>query len=598
MMPASRLPIWLITTALMLVTIALFWPATRCDFINFDDNVYVTENPHVRSGLSWAGVKWAFGNTEQAVFWAPLMWLSHQLAWQLFGPDPWGHHLINILLHAANTALVLLVFQRMTGATWRSLVVAAIFGLHPLRVESVAWVTERKDVLSAFFGLLTLLFYARYTRTKATLNPLSSVALAKEDQPLGAAKRSGDGSTLNYSLALFFFALGLMSKPMLVTWPFVLLLMDYWPLKRFAICDLRFAIFRLVFEKLPFFILAAVMSVVTFVAQQRGGAVATIENIPLAARIGNALISYCRYLGNFFRPTELAVYYPRPGNWPIAEVLLAGGLLLCITVLCVVARRRYPFLLTGWLWYVGTLVPVIGLVQVGDQAMADRYTYIPSVGLLILVVWGAHELTRRWQYQATGLLLAAMAATVFCIKLTQRQLGYWRNSETLFRHALEVTQNNYFAHNNLGDALEEKGRMDEAISQFQEAIRLNPGFANVRYNLGTTLLKLGQTDAAIGQLQEAVRLNPDFAKAHYNLGHAFLRKNQIDEAIRQFQEAIRLNPDYAEAHNNLGTALGMKGQIDEAIGQFQEAIRLNPDDAKARSNLAHALEMKNAPAGR
>jgi tetratricopeptide (TPR) repeat protein len=606
-MAQSRLPVWLMAALLVLVTMALYWPATRYDFVRLDDPEYVTENPHVQGGLSWEGVKWAFGNTEQAAYWAPLMWLSHLLAWQLFGSNAWGHHLINVLLHAANTALVFLVFRRMTGAAWRSLTLAALFGLHPLRVESVVWITERKDVLSTLFWMLTLWAYVKYVETAQVRNSKSS---------------------LWYGAALAMFVLGLMSKAMLVTVPCVLLLLDYWPLERFK----PGSAWRLVREKIPFFALAAAASVVTFMVQKHGGAVASVEKLPLGARIGNALISYCRYLGKLFWPTDLAVFYPHPGYWPWEQVLLAGGLMAGISVLLFVKRRRYPFLLMGWLWFCGTLVPVIELVQAGEQAMADRFTYVPSLGVLILAIWGAYELTRRWRYQVIVLSVAGSAAIVLCIGLTRQQLGYWKDNETLFRHALNVTENNCLAHKALGDALIKKGLIDEAISQYREAIRLKPGFAEAHYNLGTSLLtkgqideainqfqeailrnteyadaynnlgaaliKKGQIDEAINQFQKAIRLKPGYADAHYDLGNALLKKNQTDEAVRQFQEVIHLKPDDAEAHNNLGAALAQNGQIDEAISQFQAAIRLKPDDPEGHNNLARALRMKNAPAGR
>ncbi len=566
-MPGSRFPVWLMTALLVLVTIALYWPATRYDFVSLDDPEFVTENPHVQGGLNWEGVKWAFCNTEQAAYWAPLMWLSHLLAWQLFGSNAWGHHLINVLLHGANTALVFLVFRRMTGAAWRSLVLAALFGLHPLRVESVAWITERKDVLSTLFWMLTLWAYVKYVEA-------------------GQARNSK--SSMWYGAALVMFVLGLMSKPMLVTVPCVLLLLDYWPLQRFKPNRAR----QLVMEKIPFFALTAAASVVTFVVQKHGGAVAMVEDLPLGARIGSALISYCRYLGKLFWPTDLAVFYPHPRYWPMEQVLLAGVLIAGISVLLFVKRRRYPFLLMGWLWFVGTLVPVIGLVQVGEQTMADRFTYVPSLGVLIMAIWGAYELTRRWRYQVMVLSVAGCVAIVLCLGLTRQQLGYWKDSETLFQHALEVTENNYLAHKALGGALLKKGQIDEAISQYQEAILLIPGYAEAHYNLGNALGRQGQIDEAISQFQEAIRLKPDYAEAYNNLGIALGRQGQIDEAIRQFREAIRLKPDYADAHNNLGTALGRQGQIDEAISQYREAIRLKPDYADAHNNLGIALGRK------
>ena len=582
---------WLLALLLALMTIATYWPATHHDFVNYDDNIYVTSNVHVQNGLTVESIKWAFLNPVSAN-WHPVTMLSHMLDCQLFGLEPWGHHLTSLLLHALNTVLVFLLLRSMTGALWRSVLVAALFGVHPLHVESVAWVAERKDVLSAFFGLLALWTYARYVQKseargqKSDLRPLSSVL-----RPLASGF---------YWLSLFFFTLGLMSKAMLVTLPFVMLLLDYWPLERFAIYDLRFTNFRsflshvtshtsLFLEKIPFFALAAAASVVTFVVQKQGGTVITVENLPLGARAANALISCCRYLGKMFWPADLAVYYPHPGYWPQAEVLLAGVFLCGTSALIFFGRRRYPFLLVGWLWFIGALVPVIGLVQVGGQSMADRYTYIPSLGVLILVIWGAYELARHWRYHVIALAVAGLAAIVLCIAMTRQQLGYWQDSETLFRHALKVTENNPLAHKTLGDALFDEGQTREAVSQYQEAIRLKPDDTLVHNNLGSALFKKGQTDEAISQYQEVIRLKPDYAEAHYNLGIALLKKGQTDEAINQYREAIRLKPGYAEARYNLGITLLKTGHTDEAISQFQETIRLKPNDADAYNNLGNAL---------
>jgi tetratricopeptide (TPR) repeat protein len=348
-------------------------------------------------------------------------------------------------------------------------------------------------------------------------------------------------------------------------------------------------LWRLVFEKIPFFALAAAASVVTFMVQKRGGALAVGESLSLGTRSANALISYCRYLGKMFWPTDLAIFYPHPGYWPIEQVLLAGVVLLGISVLLIAQRRRYPFLLMGWLWYCGTLLPVIQLVQTGAHAMADRYTYLPSLGVLILAVWGACELAGRWRYHVIVLSVAGTAALILCLGLTRQQIGYWQDSESLFRHALDVTRNNHHACLNLGGALEAKGRPDEAISFYREALRLKPDYVEAHNTLGTALVKQGQIDEAIGQFQEALLLKPDYAYAHYNLGIALAMKGQTDEAISQYQEAIRLKPDFAEAHNNLGAALVRQGQTGEAIVQFQEVLELQPGNAPAQITLGDLL---------
>ena len=592
-----RFPAWLPAVMLALLTTALYWPATHHDFVNYDDDKYVTDNHHVASGLTLENIRWAF-RSGYAANWHPLTWLSHMLDCDLFGLNPWGHHLTNVLLHALNAALVFALLRRMTGATWRSLLAAALFAVHPLRVESVAWVAERKDVLSGCLGLVALIFYARYAEVQRQAREPRGVRRETGNTP----RASRIPPSIFYLLSLLFFALGLMSKPMLVTWPLVMLLLDYWPLRRFepspltaqpsALDSQLSTALRLVREKIPFFVLAALASVVAWVAQRQEGAMASSASLTLGARSGNALISYCRYLGKMFWPTDLGVFYPHPGHWPLGKVLAAGALLLSVSAILWGQRRRYPFLLVGWLWFCGTLVPVIGLAQVGVQALADRYTYIPSLGLLVLAVWGAHELARRWQYGVIALSVAACAAIALCVELTRQQLGYWKDSEALFRHALDVTANNSTARNNLGVALEKRGQTEEAFRQYQEAIRLEPGYAKARINLGNALCKKGEIDKAISQYQEAVRLRPDDADAYYNLGNALGRKGQTDEAIRQFQDAIRLKPDDAEARNNLGLALDRKGQTDEAIRQYQEAIRLKPDYAKAHSNLGIALDRK------
>jgi Flp pilus assembly protein TadD len=598
------------------MTIAVYWPAIRGDFVNYDDPDYVTANPCVQNGLTLEDIKCAFLNPV-ASNWHPLTILSHMLDCQCFGMNPMGHHLTSLLLHACNAALGFVWLRLLTGATWRSLLVAALFAVHPLRVESVAWVSERKDVLSGCFGLLTLIFYTRYARMEEAIESRGASAQ-------GIPSTGTWSPTRDYMSALLFFGLGLMSKAMLVTWPFVMLLLDYWPMSRYRHGNA----WQLVREKAPFFVLAAAGCLVTLAVQHHAGAVAAFHNLSPLARCENALVSYCRYLGKMIWPTNLAVFYPHPGNWPPKQVLVAGLLLAGISALLLVKRRKYPFLLMGWLWYVGTLIPVIGLVQVGDQSIADRYTYLPSLGLLIMVVWGLNELARQWRMPAIALSLAGAAAIFPCLLETRQQLGYWQDSKTLFQHALDVTANNHIAQNNMGAVLEAEGRIDEAITHYQEAIRLRPDDAPARYNLGNAFMKQGRLDEAIGQYQEAVsldpantdvlknlgnafyksgrldeaisqyqkgiRLNPDDATLHYNLGKVFEKQGQTDEAISQFREAVRLAPDYAEAHNNLGWSLQAKGLIVEAINQYEEAVRLKPDYELAQKNLESALEMSDA----
>jgi protein O-mannosyl-transferase len=735
-MARSPFHVWLMAALLVLVSIALYWQATGHDFVNLDDPEYVTSNVHVQSGLSWESVKWACGNTV-CCNWHPLTVWSHMLDYQLFGLHPWGHHLTNLLLHALNAALVFALLHLMTGAAWRSLLVAAFFALHPLRVESVAWVAERKDLLSGFFGLLALIAYARYAQSSVISNQWSVISQQSSGVPaphhglpvLRSRTAEGEWPTdhrllitdhrlLFYLLSLLFFSLGLMSKPMLVTWPFVMLLLDYWPLGRMQnaegrrqrtedggqttgdtstlrsppsavvlgrtsttedgqhatpvlrsgtaeggrytqhvsgltpqsqIANRKSQIlsapqsqianhksqipFPLLVEKLPFLALSALSCVITMVVQRR--AMTAVESLPLEARVANAVISYGRYLGKLFWPTDLAVYYPHPGQWPLGQVMLAGGAILGLSVVVWVLWRRFPYLLVGWLWFLGTLVPVIGLVQVGAQAMADRYTYLPSIGVLILAVWGACELVQgkvegrrqneegktmkeqpgarlhpssfilhpsphgtRAQSQIANrksqilLWVAGGAAILLCFVLSRQQVGYWKESETLFRHALAVTKDNWLAHINLGIALHEKGQLDAALSQLQEAARLKPNHADACSNLGVVLDEEGQTDEAIRQLQKAIRLKPDHTDAHYNLGNVLARKGQTAEAIRQFQQALRLKPDNPAARNNLGLALARQGQTDEAISQFQEALRLKPDHADAHLNLGNALAGK------
>ncbi|HEX4350984.1 MAG TPA: tetratricopeptide repeat protein [Verrucomicrobiae bacterium] len=582
----------LISLLLAGITLGLYWPATYCHFIHFDDQVYVTENAQVQGGLTLAGIAWAFTHAVSSN-WHPLTLMSHMLDCQLFGLQPWGHHLTSLLLHMLNTVLVFLLLRRLTGALWRSAIVAALFGWHPLHVQSVAWVAERKDVLSTFFFLLSLLAYAGYAK--------ESIA------PQPAVRGRWPAARIYYFLSLGAFALGLMSKAMLVTLPFVLLLLDYWPLKRFPVS------WRLVLEKLPFLALGAAGSAMAFAVQHHGGAIATMQALSLGDRLGNALISYCRYLGKIFWPADLAIFYPHPYSWPVEKVLLAAVFLSGVTALFFMRQKRYPWLLMGWLWFIGTLVPVIGLIQVGEQSMADRYTYIPSIGMFVLIVWCAFESCRRWLQPVSAqaqhspapkesrmmakcalpaLAIAAVAALVSCCWLTRQQLGYWRNSESLFRRALAVTENNSWALSNLGDVTFNQGRTDEAINYYQQALALKPTAADLHNNLGAALLAKGQIDEAIAESQEALRLKPEYADAYLNLGNALAKKGLLDDAIGQFQKGIRLKPDNDAGYIDLGIALLNQGRPDEAINEFHTAMGLKPATAELHNDVGIALLAK------
>ena len=571
-MQTNRLP-RLVYLVLIFVTLVVFHQLPSHDFINLDDDILVYENPHVHAGLNKEGIAWAF-TTFEAYNYHPLTWLSHMLDCQLFGLRPGMHHLTNLLFHLMNTALLLLVLRRMTGTLWRSGFVAALFALHPLHVESVAWVAERKDLLSAFFWLLTMWAYARY------------------------AERPG----LNrYLPVLLFFGLGLLAKPMVVTLPFVLLLLDFWPLGRMQFhqvgndsraLERKVPVFRLVWEKIPLFALAAISIVVTFAAQQKGGALKSLEAFPLTTRIANALISYVNYIGKMIWPHNLAVYYPYSGSVPGWQAAGAGLALICLTVLLMWTARKRPYLAVGWLWYLGTLVPVIGLVQVGSQAMADRYTYLPLVGLFIAIAWGVPSLLAGWHHRQSILAISATILLLSFTVCTWLQLRHWQNSITLFQHTVHVTTNNHFAHNNLGVALAHNGRLDEAISHYSEALRLKSDASEVHINLANVLAAQGSVDEAIKHYFEALRLEPDYDKAHNNLGNALAGKGKVEEAMNHYAEAIRINPDYAGAHYNLGNALAERGNVDEAINHYNEALRIWPDWAGAHNNLGVALEKR------
>ncbi len=561
------------------ITLVVFGRTAHYGFVNYDDNDYVYENPEVARGLTLQGIVWAFTHVY-AANWHPLTWISHMLDCQLYGLNPGGHHLTNILLHAATAILLFLVLRQMTGALWRSAFVAAVFAIHPLRVESVAWVTERKDVLSGVFFMLTIGAYVRYAQRRSGAPAV----------PVLDPWRS----TRDYGLVLFFFALGLMCKPMLVTLPFVLLLLDYWPLNRVTtVTDHRnhFPIpRRLILEKLPLFGLAAASCVATLIAQTE--AIQRFENISLPLRVGNALISYVAYMGQMFWPSGLAVLYPfTTRGVGVAGVVLSVVVLAGISTGVFVLRRR-PYLLTGWLWYLIMLVPVIGIVRVGFQARADRYTYLPQIGLYVLLTWAAADLCAGWRHRRVvlgGCSTIILVALIFCART---QASYWRNSESLWTHTLACTSDNFIGHNNLGNALLQMGSVDKAITHFQKALEINPNDVEANINLGSALLQKGNVGEAISHFQKALQISPDFAGAHNNLGNALLKMGRVDEAIAHYQRALQINPNSVEAHNNLGSALLQMGSVDEAIAHYQKALEIEPDNADAHYNLGTALFQK------
>jgi protein O-mannosyl-transferase len=571
---------------LLAITLAAYAPVFRYGLVDYDDIAYITDNPSVRAGLTLGGAQWAF-TTGYMANWHPLTWLSHMLDVQLFGDAAGGYHAINLFLHALNTLLLFGVFRSMTGSLERSAFVAALFAVHPMHVESVAWVAERKDVLSTLFWLLAMWAYSSYAR----------------------APRWSSYATVAACLAL-----GLLSKPMVVTLPCVLLLLDVWPLRR----PLRAG---LLWEKLPLFALALASSVVTVIAQRRGGAMVRVDLVPLPVRATNAIVAYAQYIRKMLWPVDLAAMYPMSRGFPDPVALSAAvALLIAITALAVRERRRYPYVLVGWLWFLGTLVPVIGVVQVGVQSMADRYSYIPLVGLFLLVVWGVSDLSARVPVARVPLRVAAVVTVLFCVVLSLRQVRYWRSSELLWTRAMEVTPDNYFAQANLAYVLWRDGRSAEAIPLFRQSLRIRPDFAEVHNNLGVALADQGELGEARSHFREAVRVDPSYAVGRDNLaaierrlrvldsalagvardtltiprgvaarnelGAALAAQGRFADAAKQFREAIRIDPDQPDVHFNLGAMLQRQGRLDDAVVEYRTAIRLNPRHRAARDALA------------
>ena len=569
----------LILLALAVVTFAIYAQVIGHQFITLDDPTYIQENPMVDRGVTLRGLAWAF-TTFHATNWHPLTWISHMIDCQLFGMNAGGHLLVNALIHTANTLLVFWFLFRTTHARWPSALVAALFALHPLHVESVAWASERKDTLSTFFGLLSLIAYTRYAKAP---------------------------SISRYAWVAITLGLGLLAKPMLVTWPFVMLLLDYWPLGRscshgpvarrnrdapqgrgynaFAVAQTWRG---LIIEKIPLFAVAAASAVMTLMAQSRGGAVRTLAHDPVGVRLPNAVVSYAKYFLLTFWPNDLAVYYPFAGiaAW---QIIGAAFLLIGITMFCFLQRKSAPYLMMGWLWFLGTLIPVIGLVQVGGQIMADRYFYVPSIGLFISLVFGVAEIAKRWRVMPA--LSAAIAGGVLLVlaMLTNAEVQRWRNSFTLFEHTLAITPPNLRIEHNLGVALGASDRYNEAAAHFEKALQIDPNFYDGLVAMGVTRAHQGQLPEAIGYFQAAIRSQPDAPKARVQLAQALWNEKRDEAALEEMRRASQLAPEDAAIRADFGLALALVGKLPEAIEQLHEALRMNPNNAEAHSNLGLAL---------
>jgi tetratricopeptide (TPR) repeat protein len=554
-----------------MATVVVYWQVHHFDFV-FDDLSYIIENDHVHGGFTKENIIWTFtGGTQVSNYWHPLTWMSHILDFQLYGMNAGGHHLTNLLFHVANTILLFLVFRYMTGNLWRSGFIAALFALHPLHVESVAWVAERKDVLSTFFWLLTMASYCRYAE-KPEFN--------------------------KYFFVFLFFFLGLMSKPMLVTLPFVLILMDFWPLGRLqlgqesktgSIKVQKSSVLYLVVEKIPLFALSATASVAAYITQQEGMAVPPMNLELLKIQSANAMVSYVSYIGKMIWPSRLSVYYPHPGMPPTWKIAGAVLLLIGLSAFLGWTWRKFPYLTFGWLWFLGTFVPVIGFVKIGNFAMADRYTYVPLIGLFVIIAWGIPELAPQWRHQKICIAALATVILSMLIVVTWKQLGYWKNNITLFEHSLKLTNNNIISHYNLGVALDKQGRTEEAIGQYLETLQINPNYIHAHNNLGAALEKQGRLEEAIDHYLQALRINPDFAEAHNNLGNALDKQGRTEEAIDHYLQALQINPENEKAHYNVGVALDKQGRTEEAIDHYSQALRINPKYTKVYNNLGVAL---------
>jgi len=567
LMPGHQ--VLLICLVLFVTTFTVYYPVLDYDFVNFDDPLYLEENRFVPMGLSKESIIWAFTDGISTTgYWAPLTLLTLLLDYQIYGMQAGGYHLTNLLLHCITTLLLFLFFRRITGALWSSFLVAILFAIHPLHVESVAWVSARKDVLSTLFWILTLWAYAKYTESPGTGR---------------------------YTIALILFICGLTAKPMLVTLPLILLLLDYWPLGRFPVSGaasrhISLRNYRgLIVEKLPFIIIALVAALGAYIGQRAVGTVTPLTGIGLGTRISNTLVAYSGYLKDMFWPVNLAVLYPHPGDLPVWMPLLSAVLLCGITIVVLHRTATWPFLFFGWFWYLLTLLPVSGIVVIGPHTTADRYTYVPLIGLFVMIAWSAPKLMANLPGKKIWLATSSVVALSLLTVLTHKQIQHWESSGTLFKHTLEITKNNPISHNNLGLALEKRGHIDDAIVHYREALRIKPDYPLAYNNMGNALLKQGKIDDAVRHYREALRLKPDYAKAHNNLGTALQEQGHSDDALQHYRKALRLKPAYEGAHNNLGLALEKRGHIDDAIKHYLEALRLKPGSQTAHNNIGNAL---------
>jgi tetratricopeptide (TPR) repeat protein len=548
-----------ISLFLTLATAAVFWQLPGHTFITVDDNVYVTNNTHVDAGLTAKSIRWAF-TTLKAEFWHPLTWLSLMADREIFGGSPGGYHLTNLLLHIINALLLFFFLVKATGRPLESGFAASLFAMHPLHVESVAWIAQRKDVLSTCFWLLTLWCYAHYV-----------------EKP----------GRWRYGWVLLFFTLGLMSKPMLITLPFTLLLLDYWPLYRFQYDGPLRSFLRTLrpylYEKLPLFAMAAAAAIVTYIAQKYGSGLDPPNPYPIADRIANALISYGSYIWKMIWPQKLAFFYPFPAKLPIWQFIAAIIILGVITAWALKSMKDRPYIIVGWLWYLGTLFPVIGLVKIGDFAMADRYTYVPLIGLFIILAWTPPAIVAKWRYKTVALCTAAIALMISCAAVTWIQTGYWSNSTTLYRHALRTTHNNFFAHYAIADILAGRGNMDEAISHFAQAVEIRPDKASLQNALGRALASQGRFDEASPHLRQALQIGPALAETHYHNGLALVIQGQFEKSIDHFSKALQLHPALSQArfrhppestspHFKRARRLENQGDIDRAISEYRQAF--------------------------